>query len=1198
MIGYPSALLTDRRARVPFALIGLALLVLSSTFVVQLDTRADPEPPRETDRAIEQTESATETALTDALRAASKEAARKPVTEPAASPYGEGLAEGDPFDQYLKALVYLNAKDRLETAGQEVGAVQTEVSVPDIENAREFENALDRVSIRPGSETEGIEAGVIEIEISGVQTVAKRNGNVIERQTETVTVAVASPLYQFHHRTATFQKRLDAGITEPGFTQRFNARIYALGWARGYAQYSGLPVTEVIANRHVVPSANDAVYRTQKSVFGMADPNLTNAIRRGWLCMAMHDAEGLYSNHAGKELKISQDLCDASKWLFGNQATGDVPEAPGVLDLLGEAPGMDTKHTIGVNETSLLPIQDLATSSGSESIARAADRIYEVTVGTDVETEVTAEANFRHDPPHDAVGGRIIGQETEEVDVSVEEITDPEPDNEFQAVEGAVIIELEEQKEYSRITEDGRETVTAEATGFERVDFEITFEERQRNPDSKIDEYNHAGSDGVPVTDEYVYSSGPGEAEAATDRTIPLGTDGGKFENYDDPDVRALSAVFDRAGSDDFGTDGSDVEVADNDPSAMSEWIEQRLAAEWEHAKSADDLELSERGRVEMSPSSRTALRATIIYDLRQIQQEVSGITHSFERSEIIHDGSETGPYGELQAKVRERKANYLEREKPFASVGQKTVYEARYAYFSALERYLEQMESAHSSAMTEIDEQLPNTGIERAMEFLQQGVTATPPDPVPLESSSLTEKISYEVSGSPTYLVTENVTSETVPAVDNDEKFAPMAVRNRNYLKLPYGTVVNGVLDRLGNVIGVSEPDAKLRFQVASEALVAGEESIEAAETDPKYGNPEKLRSLNSNLERAVNSSIEQYSESVAAQIVFQLYPEDISSLTPGTEVARSAEDCNDDSCIVIPEDCSMDICAMEEDSTGADAKDDVTTAVENAIDDYGETAETADAIASGEIKEAILRELLKIEDTLRPNYAQEMQSREWRVILNSSTQHVVQDAAGEHGVTLSDTDTVKKLDTEIRQTLETVSAEIVSKRFDAAVSNESFDIDQYGQWVNGPRTPVRVPAGLPVLPVPSHWYATVNAWNVEVKGEYARFEVSANTGTPETATTTTYVREDRNVERKIAGSERELGSVEGIDFSGQSLLIVAVPPGKLGVGDRDDADPECSPTWPVTGDSSAGTVQCDGSAVGSVNLPGSDRSSGGEVP
>lgn len=1187
MSGRLSALLADRRARLPFALIGLALLLLSSTFVVQLETREQSTPPRETDRALERTDSATETALTEALTAATEQAGTRPLTEPAATPYGEVLNDGDPFDQYLKALLYLEAQKQLATAGQAVGDVQTDVSLPEIESRAEFADALDRVTVRPGSETEGVESGVIEAEVSGVTTVATSDGEEVDRQTETVTVAVASPLYELHDRTETFQERLDAGLTEPGFTQRFNARIYALGWARGYAQYSGLPVTEVIANRHVVPSANDAIYRTQKDVFGAADPQLNNAIRRGWLCMAMHDAEGLYSNHAGKSSNLSAKLCEASKWLFGNQATGEVPESPGVMDLLGQAPGMDAKHTIGVNETSLLPIRDLASGTGPDSLGAVLDRIYEVDVETDLTTETIQEAQLRHSTPIGVTSSHVRETEVKDRDVTVAKITDPEADEEYRTIKGAVELELEETKEHSRYVDGEWRTVTTTATGVERISFDLTLEERRLTPAAKIDDYN---GEQVPIAEEYVYDSGPGVHVAGADRTIPMGTDG-RFENYKNPGQRAVEQIFDIPERvRETGRSINRRSSRKRGRQSNEEIIESRLSAEWSDVQSESDLEFSARETVDIPQTSRNLLKVAILDDLRQIRREISNITHTFERSELVHDGSETGPYGELKAKVRERKATYLDRTEPFANVGQKAIYEARYAYFSALEEYLAEIESAHGSAMGEIDDQLPDTGIENAIRYLQKGVTATPPDPVPLESSSLTDDVTYEVSGSPTYLVTENVTSETVPAIGNDVNgFAPMAAKNRNYLKLPYQTVVDGLLNKVGNYLGLSDPDAELTFQMASEALVAGTEAADAADADPDHGSSAKLTRLNSNLESAVDSAIEEYTDAVGAQITFHLYPEDVTILGSDGEPPRSADDCEDDPCLVVPRDCTPTLCRVESDSDGSKAAEEIQAAVTRAVEGYGGTAETADAIASGEIREPIVK---KVTDTVsedsRPRSATGLNYQQWRAIVNSTTHRIVRDAAAEHAVTLSDTETVEELDTEIRRTLESVSKEIVANRFDAAVSNGSFDIGNYENWVGGTRTPVRVPAGMPVIPVPSHWFATVNAWNIDVKGEYARFEVSANVGTPETATATTYVREEQTVEREIAGSARTLGSVEPIAFSGKSVLIVVVPPGGVGVGDRDDEDPECSPTWPVVGDVSEGTINCNGVFAGTPAAPG----------
>jgi hypothetical protein len=111
----------------------------------------------------------------------------------------------------------------------------------------------------------------------------------------------------------------------------------------------------------------------------------------------------------------------------------------------------------------------------------------------------------------------------------------------------------------------------------------------------------------------------------------------------------------------------------------------------------------------------------------------------------------------------------------------------------------------------------------------------------------------------------------------------------------------------------------------------------------------------------------------------------------------------------------------------------------------------------------------------------------------------------------------------------------------------------------------------------VPGYWYATVNAWDVRADGEYARFEVTANVGMPGQTSATTYVREDETVTLEIAGAERTIGDVEPIAFDGRSMLLVVVPPGGIGVGDRDDENPECAPTPPEAGtvDSSDGTCR-----------------------
>jgi hypothetical protein len=195
---------------------------------------------------------------------------------------------------------------------------------------------------------------------------------------------------------------------------------------------------------------------------------------------------------------------------------------------------------------------------------------------------------------------------------------------------------------------------------------------------------------------------------------------------------------------------------------------------------------------------------------------------------------------------------------------------------------------------------------------------------------------------------------------------------------------------------------------------------------------------------------------------------------------------------------------------------------------------------------------------------------------VVESVTQSVVVESAAAEAVTLEDTGDVEALDTQVRRALENVSADIVDERLAQRLGNGRFDLSEYDGWVDGVETPVRVPAGLPILPLPTNWVATVNVWDIVANGQYARFEVSANVSAPGRASSVTYVRENTTVEREIAGERRRLGSVEPVGFDGRSMLIVVVPPGGIGVGDRDDEDPECSETYPVTGAFDPERVAC----------------------
>ncbi|MFC7081026.1 DUF7286 family protein [Halorussus caseinilyticus] len=106
-------------------------------------------------------------------------------------------------------------------------------------------------------------------------------------------------------------------------------------------------------------------------------------------------------------------------------------------------------------------------------------------------------------------------------------------------------------------------------------------------------------------------------------------------------------------------------------------------------------------------------------------------------------------------------------------------------------------------------------------------------------------------------------------------------------------------------------------------------------------------------------------------------------------------------------------------------------------------------------------------------------------------------------------------------------------------------------------------IPAGLPVAPVPGYWYATVNVWTVEVRGQYARFAVGAPRGPPDESIS--YVREEATVRLDWDGDgDRErIGRTTPVSFETETAIAVVVPPGPPGVGDRDGNRDESSPGW-----------------------------------
>jgi hypothetical protein len=530
-----------------------------------------------------------------------------------------------------------------------------------------------------------------------------------------------------------------------------------------------------------------------------------------------------------------------------------------------------------------------------------------------------------------------------------------------------------------------------------------------------------------------------------------------------------------------------------------------------------------------------------------------------------------------------EFKSEFIERPdgEDYENVREKVVYEARYAYYRALVEQLEGVETAHETATAELDDRLAaiDSAFANGTRFLAQGLRQHQATPDAFPASGVTENISYEISGSPTYLgASQTVDSEQVPAADGE--FAPLRTRNVNAVELPYDTTVNDILAAVLEALpGTSAtPDTELSFRMAGDVLSAGELALEAHESAQTSARQDtyldEAAAFESDIEsfaKNVEAALDAFEREVAKRTVAALYP------SPASDCLVYAKTPHHDS---YP---GRETCASATDSDLEPVIEAAVSATEDgvrrALAPYG-TAETARLLGDGNATEHIVDNVTRA--LAGPRYRgydafeKRYETEQWGTLVGAAVRPAVMTASST-SIEIGSVTQAEALDERIQDALGQATTALVEDR--VANAGEAVGRTVGEHWLGNARRTAnraaRVPAGLPLLPVPGQWVATANAWTVEVAGEYARFEVSARLGTPADGPLT-YVRENRTVSRKIGGQKRRLGAVEPIAFDSQTVLVVVTPPG-VGVGDRGSQNPECSPTYPHVGEVDSGqSVAC----------------------
>jgi len=1077
----------DDRARIPFALIGVLLFVTSLTVVGILEARPTPETDVDTSVAMDRTSAATQTAIRDATLEATEQAAMNPVHEPADTPYGQ-LLEGESADEVLERqlelLVAIQVQTALEGAGQELRDTTTTVEVPEASDPDALERAMNRTEIETRS------SGRIDVTIDEVRTTVERDGEVVADRTETVTVSVPSPIFELHDRTQAYEEALNTGALEgSGFGRQFSGRLYPIAWARGYAQYGGMPVSEVIANRHVEVTANSAAFATQESVFGTQDADGADAMRQAWLCLAAKDGDDLYGGYNdGDSPGIdSQDVCDSLEYVYGDQVGGEPPDAPSMQELSSHAPGMDEEESIAVSESAYVPMRHLLDSSGDDSLTAAFDRVYEVEASSSVTVHDTL-TDPDPEPPDD-------GDHWERLDVadlefqnsSVFDVTvdAPRQERSFYTYEGTVVNAFERMATWNDTRTNDTEAIETNVTATSTFEVEVTLREREHSPDSAVKDRREYGIDRK-------YSGG-----------------GPYSDDFSDVPIKAADSFVGTRGEAGFR-------------SLLAEAAED--AREGRELRSGLDIPTS---RTIDAGYEHVALEAEVLEDLTAIQSEMADLEVEFERGDVIAEPDEDGPVDDLIAEVEAERASLLDRSEAYSDPAEKAQYEARLQYLDLLLEDLELVADAHDHVMDGLDDELEgaNAGLADATNYMQESMSAGDPEPQPIDDVQLLDDLEYSVAGSPSYLVTENVTTEDVPPVREGEEFAPMAAKNQNYFSIPYDSVMTGILSRIPR-LGLGDEETEVPMRTAGETLRAAMLAEELGAD---------IEEETAEIEGEIDQEIINMNQRISGEVLDDLNSGEVWDSTDSTE-------------------------EVDYDSG------DVYKVLDNSINEWESVDSKAIALGKGEATDVLIE---SVQRELSKNPPEEFEDRPsaWENKVKATTRPIIVDEISEATVTFDAG--LEDLDSEIRTKLESVSEDVIEKRLEEAeiIDDEGeIVISEEEEWLTGD-APSRVPAGLPVLPAPGYWVVTANVWDVNVDAEYARFEVFANTGDPTDTTGATYLRENNSATVKIDNNDVVLGKNEPIEFAARSVVVVVVPPGGQGVGDRTGVRTECSNTWPESG-------------------------------
>ena len=434
------------RARVPFALVGVLLVVSSVTLTATVGHHRPVSSPA-VDRAMDGATAESVTALRGAASDAATAAATAPVTRPANTTVGRALNESQPFRDTLRLRLYLEAADRLETVSFRRAGITAAASLPPVNaTTAGYREAIERVRL---SRT-GVDSAALRVKIDGLTLTATRDGEPLSTVERSPSFVVANPALLLHDRAERFDRRTDAAVTEAGLGRRLTTRLYPIAWTRGYAQFGGAPISSVLGTRHVELATNDALLAEQQAVFGTTDPSGERGIAAAGRRVATTDMLAA----AGGEKAWTDRV------LEGADDLGPAPPQERPVGTWRTKSPSDPTVAVGVNGSADHAYAAVVGVGDSGTVSSIVERAH--TVEARVTTEVDSPSGRTRKPSRPGDGWRPVSESTD-YRVALDEIDGTPPSSAAWSTRNGAVFAADVTATTTRTWRRGNETTTTEA---------------------------------------------------------------------------------------------------------------------------------------------------------------------------------------------------------------------------------------------------------------------------------------------------------------------------------------------------------------------------------------------------------------------------------------------------------------------------------------------------------------------------------------------------------------------------------------------------------------------------------------------------------------------------------------------------------------------------------------------------------------